>query len=133
MYISEVWTKSMLTKGYTQNKKRAAEQLIYYSRPRTYGDEDKQTAAQVLTSPRSTYIKFNNNYSIITTMKTTQLTPNEIRFILAVDATWTVLRQPVLTKIYHDEWASLYPRPLSADGKELTLYGFVFNIMYQEV
>ena len=123
----------MLTKGYTHNKKRAAEQLIYYSRPRTYGDEDKQTAAQVLTSPRSTYIKFNNNYSIITTMKTTQLTPNEIRFILAVDATWTVLRQPVLTKIYHDEWASLYPRPLSADGKELTLYGFVFNIMYREV
>ena len=38
-------------------------------------------------------------------MKTTPLTPNEIRFILAVDATWTVLRQPVLTKIYHDEWA----------------------------
>jgi hypothetical protein len=66
-------------------------------------------------------------------MKTNQLTPNEIRFILAVDATWTVLRQPVLTKIYHDEWASLYPRPLSSDGKELTLYGFVFNIMYQEV
>ena len=123
----------MLTKGYTQNKKRAAEQLIYYSRPRTYGDEDKQTAAQVLTSPRSTYIKFNNNYSIITTMKTTQLTPNEIRFILAVDATWTVLRQPVLTKIYHDQWASLYPRPLSAEGEELTLYGYVFNVMYKEV
>ena len=133
LYISEVWTKSMLTKGYTQNKKRAAEQLIYCSRPRTYGDVDKQTAAQVLTSPRSTYIKFNNNYLIITTMKTNQLTTNEIRFILAVDATWTVLRQPVLTKIYHDEWASLYPRPLSSDGKELTLYGFVFNIMYQEV
>ena len=38
-------------------------------------------------------------------MKTTPLTPNEIRFILAVDATWTVLRQPILTKIYHDEWA----------------------------
>ena len=38
-------------------------------------------------------------------MKTTPLTPNEIRFILAMDATWTVLRQPVLTKIYHDEWA----------------------------
>ena len=133
LYISEVWTKSMLTKGYTQNKKRAAEQLIYYSRPRTYGDEDKQTAAQVLTSPRSTYIKFNNNYLIISTMKTNQLTPNEIRFILAVDATWTVLRQPVLTKIYHDQWASLYPRPLSAEGEELTLYGYVFNVMYKEV
>ena len=38
-------------------------------------------------------------------MKTTPLTPNKIRFILAVDATWTVLRQLVLTKIYHDEWA----------------------------
>ena len=31
-------------------------------------------------------------------MKTTQLTPNEIRFILAVDATWTVLRQSVLPR-----------------------------------
>ena len=66
-------------------------------------------------------------------MKTTQLTSNEIRFILAVDATWTVLRQPVLTKIYHDQWASLYPRPLSAEGEELTLYGYVFNVMYKEV
>lgn len=63
-------------------------------------------------------------------MKTNQLTSNEIRFILALDATWAILRQPVLTKIYHDEWASLYPRPLSTDGKELTLYGFVFNVMY---
>ena len=66
-------------------------------------------------------------------MNKKQLTSNEIRFILAVDATWTVLRQPVLTKIYHDEWASLYPRPLSAEGKELTLYGFVFNVMYGAV
>ena len=67
-------------------------------------------------------------------MKTTkQLTPNEIRFILAVDATWTVLRQPLLTKIYHDEWATCYPRPLSSDGKDLSLYGYVFNIMYKAV
>ena len=66
-------------------------------------------------------------------MNKKQLTSNEIHFILAVDATWTVLRQPVLTKIYHDEWASLYPRPLSAEGKELTLYGFVFNVMYGAV
>ena len=66
-------------------------------------------------------------------MNKKQLTSNEIRFILAVDATWTVLRQPVLAKIYHDEWASLYPRPWSAEGKELTLYGFVFNIMYEAV
>ena len=66
-------------------------------------------------------------------MNNNQLTSNEIRFILAVDATWTVLRQPLLTKIYHDEWASLYPRPLSAEGKELTLYGYVFNIMYAAV
>ena len=57
----------------------------------------------------------------------------QVRFTLTLNATWSVLRDPVLTKIYHDEWASLYPRPLSADGKELTLYGFVFNIMYQEV
>ena len=63
----------------------------------------------------------------------TQLTQNEVRFILASDATWAVLRQPVLTKIYHDKWASLYPRPLSNDGKELSLYGYVFNVMYDSL
>ena len=65
-------------------------------------------------------------------MKTKNQKPmtTQIRFTLALNATWSVLHDPVLTKIYHDEWASLYPRPLSTDGKELTLYGFVFNVMY---
>jgi len=127
----------MLTKGYTQNKKRAAEQLIYYSRPRTYGDEDKQTAAQVLTSPRSTYIQFNNNYSIITTMKTTKknMTP-QVRFTLALNATWSVLHDPVLTKLYARHWKRYVTRAtkeIAPTERLLTLYGFIFNVMYQEV
>ena len=66
-------------------------------------------------------------------MKKNHLTSNEIRFILAVNAIWTVLRDPVLTKIYHKEWSRIYPRPLSVDGNELTLYGYVFYVMYGEV
>ena len=58
------------------------------------------------------------------------LTANEIRFILSLNATWSVLRDPVLTQIYQKQWAMLYPRPLSTDGKELTLYGYVFNVMW---
>ena len=91
------------------------------------------TVLTVVTVTKQQVSSININYLIISTMKTNQLTPNEIRFILAVDATWTVLRQPVLTKIYHDQWASLYPRPLSAEGEELTLYGFIFNLMYHGV
>ena len=55
------------------------------------------------------------------------------RFTLALHATWSVLRDPVLTKIYMRQWEALYPRPMSVDGEELTLYGYVFNIMYKEV
>ena len=66
-------------------------------------------------------------------MTTQMLTANEIRFTLALNATWSVLRDPVLTLIYQKQWAMLYPRPLSADGKELTLYGYVFNVMYKEL
>ena len=112
----------------TQNKKRAAEQLIYYSRPRTYGDEDKQTAAQVLTSPRSTKTKFNNNYLIITTMKTNKpktMTP-QVRFTLALNATWSILRDPVLTKIYVRKWKR-------QNGLLVTIYGYVFREMYKAV
>ena len=66
-------------------------------------------------------------------MNCKQLTQNEIRFTLALNATWSVLHDPVLTKIYMRQWEALYPRPMSVDGEELTLYGYVFNIMYKEV
>ena len=61
------------------------------------------------------------------------LTQNEIRFILALNDTWKVLRDPVLTKIYHEQWALIHPRPLSSEGEELSLYGYVFNVMYAAV
>ena len=31
------------------------------------------------------------------------------------------------------QWEALYPRPLSVEGEELTLYGYVFNVMYEAV
>ena len=63
-------------------------------------------------------------------MKTTILTQNEMRFTLAVNATWAVLHDPILTTIYYQQWIRSYPRPLSVTGKELSLYGYVFNVMY---
>lgn len=58
---------------------------------------------------------------------------SQIRFAMAAHAAWLVLKNPVLTRVFMQQWESLYPRPLSAEGEELTLYGYVFNIMYKEV
>jgi hypothetical protein len=68
-------------------------------------------------------------------MKTQPLTTQD-RFTLALNATWSVLRDPVLTKIYMRQWK----RYLSRLGKSLlpgaqlpTLYGYIFNLMYKEL
>ena len=68
-------------------------------------------------------------------MKPQQLTTQD-RFTLALHATWSVLRNPVLTKIYMRQWK----RYLSRLGKSLlpgdrlpTLYGYIFGIMYKEL
>lgn len=58
---------------------------------------------------------------------------SQIKFAMAAHAAWLVLRNPVLTRVFMQQWESLYPRPLSAEGEELTLYGYVFNIMYRAV
>ena len=55
---------------------------------------------------------------------------SQIRFAMAAHATWLVLKNPVLTRVYHDQWEKLYPRPTTQDGHELSLYGYVFNIMH---
>ena len=58
---------------------------------------------------------------------------SQIKFAMAAHAAWLVLRNPILTRVFIQPWESLYPRPLSVDGEELTLYGYVFNVMYHEV
>ena len=58
---------------------------------------------------------------------------SQIRFAMAAHAAWLVMRNPVLTRVYMKQWEALYPRPMSVEGEELTLYGFVFNVMYKEV
>ena len=58
---------------------------------------------------------------------------SQIRFAMAAHAAWLVMRNPVLTRVYMTQWEKLYPRPLSAEGEELSLYGYVFNIMYAAV
>ena len=58
---------------------------------------------------------------------------SQIRFAMASHAAWLVMKNPVLTRVYMDQWEKLYPRPLSAEGEELSLYGYVFNVMYEAV
>ena len=57
--------------------------------------------------------------------KNKQMTP-QVRFTLALNATWSVLRDPVLTKIYVRKWKR-------QNGLLVTIYGYVFREMYKEV
>ena len=56
---------------------------------------------------------------------------NQIRFAMAAHAAWIVMKNPVLTRVYMEQWEKMYPRPLSVEGEELTLYGYVFQVMYK--
>ncbi len=61
---------------------------------------------------------------------------SQIRFTLALNATWSVLRDPVLTKMYTRHWKRYVTKcaKIIAPGERLlSLYGFVFKLMYQEV
>ena len=48
---------------------------------------------------------------------------SQIRFAMAAYAAWVVMKNPVLTRVYMKQWEELYPRPVSVDGEELSLYG----------
>ena len=56
---------------------------------------------------------------------------SQIRFAMAAHAAWLVMKNPVLTRVYMEKWERMYPRPLSVEGEELTLYGYVFQVMYK--
>ena len=61
---------------------------------------------------------------------------NQVRFMLTLNATWSVLRDPVLTKMYTRVWKRYVTRAtkdIAPKQRLLTLYGFVFNLMYKEV
>ncbi len=71
-------------------------------------------------------------------MKTNNQKPmtSQIRFTLALNATWSVLRDPVLTKMYSRQWKRYVTRAtkeIAPTERLLTLYGYVFNVMYHEV
>ena len=58
------------------------------------------------------------------------------RFTLALHATWSVLRDPVLTKIYMRQWKGYTTKcsKILIPGENLlSLYGFVFNLMYKAI
>ena len=60
-------------------------------------------------------------------MKSTKKNPTpQVRFTLALNATWSVLRDPVLTKIYVRKWKR-------QNGLLVTIYGYVFREMYKAV
>ena len=61
---------------------------------------------------------------------------SQVRFTLALNATWSILRDPVLTKLYARHWKRYITRTtkeIAPTERLLTLYGFVFNVMYHEV
>ena len=70
-------------------------------------------------------------------MKSTKKTQSpQIRFTLALNATWSVLRDPVLTKMYTRHWKRYVTRAtkeIAPTEKLLSLYGYVWNVMYREV
>ena len=71
-------------------------------------------------------------------MKTKNQKPvtTQIRFTLASNATWSVLHDPVLTKMYSRHWkryVSRATKEISPYERILTLYGYIFNLMYKEV
>ena len=69
-------------------------------------------------------------------MKTSQTISTQMRFILTLHATWSVLRDPVLTKMYTRHWKryiSKCSKIINPGEKMLSLYGYVWNVMYQEV
>ena len=71
-------------------------------------------------------------------MKTSHLKPMnpQVRFTLTLNATWSVLRDPVLTKIYARQWKryiSKCAKIIAPGERMLTLYGYIFNEMYREV
>ena len=80
---------------------------------------------------------FLQSLQILIIMKTTNktMTP-QVRFTLALNATWSVLRDPVLTKMYTRQWkryVTKCSKVLTPGEKLLSLYGYVWNVMYQEV
>ena len=58
---------------------------------------------------------------------------SQIRFAMAAHAAWLVMKNPVLTRVYMAQLENMYPRPLSVEGEELSLYGYVFHVMYKAV
>ena len=75
-----------------------------------------------------------NSKFLIQNSKLTMTTQD--RFTLALNATWSVLHDPVLTKIYARQWKRYVTQAtkiLTPGEKLLTLYGFIFNVMYREL
>jgi hypothetical protein len=58
--------------------------------------------------------------------KNSKTMTTQVRFTLALNATWSVLRDPVLTKIYVRKWKR-------QNGLLVTIYGYVFREMYKAV
>ena len=61
---------------------------------------------------------------------------SQIRFAMAAHAAWLVMKNPVLTRVYMSQWeryVAKCSKVLIPGEKLLSLYGYVWNVMYQEV
>jgi hypothetical protein len=54
---------------------------------------------------------------------------SQIRFAMSAYAAWLVMKNPVLTRVYMEQWSRARD-VRRRDGGELTLYGYVFHCMY---
>ena len=60
---------------------------------------------------------------------------SQIRFVLTTNATWAVLRDPVLTRIYARKWkraVAQLGKTIAPDDRLPSLYGYVFRQLYDE-
>ena len=60
---------------------------------------------------------------------------SQIRFVLTTNATWAVLRDPVLTLIYTRKMKRAHAKlrkTITPNTKLPTLFGYVFRLMYAE-
>lgn len=60
---------------------------------------------------------------------------SQIRFVLTTNATWAVLRDPVLTRIYARKWKralAQLSKTIAPSDRLPSLYGYVFRLMYAE-
>ena len=109
---------------YLKTKLDRKTELLLISSARVRGREREIFRLSVYLSSKPINYQ-NNKFTSMKTKNQKSMTP-QVRFTLALNATWSVLHDPVLTKIYVRKWKR-------QNGLLVTIYGYVFREMYKAV